>query len=191
MNDSAPPLSLDALADLVAARLATRQPTADRGGNGDGLPALPWRSPSQGIDLRDPRLSGASLAIAGVEFTQSIQHHGAVGTSQGPDNGVPLVAYKTLVVRIHPFVRQGFLGADTLTGQRVTGELTLSIGNRVILRCAPTQADGARLGDANDLNRTAWDQELTLSGDTAGGREDAPDPHQRVTELHRAGLVLP
>jgi hypothetical protein len=166
MNDSAPPLSLEALADLVAARLASRMPGA--AGMSDGLQDLPWRSPSQGIDLRDPRLSAASLAIAGVEFTQSIQHHGAVGTSYGADNGVPLVAYKTLVARVYPFVRQGFLGADTLTGQRVTGELTLSIGNRVVFRGAPTSTDGARLGDASELDRTAWDQELTLSGGSTG-----------------------
>lgn len=166
MNLSAPPLSLDALTDLVAARLASRQPAS--GGMGDGLPTLPWLSPSQGIDLRDPRLSGATLTIAGVEFTQSIQHHGAVGTSYGPDNSVPLVAYKTLVARVYPFVRQGLLGADTLSGQRVTGELTLSIGSRVIFRGSPTRADGARLGDANELERTAWDQELTLSGGSTG-----------------------
>lgn len=80
MNGSAPSLSLDALADLVADRLASRMPVAGLGRSGDGLPVLPWQPPLQGADLRDPRLSGATLGVAGVEFTQSIQHHGAVGT---------------------------------------------------------------------------------------------------------------
>jgi hypothetical protein len=80
---------------------------------------------------------------------------------------VPLVAYKTMVVRAYPFVRRGLLVPDTLTGQRVTGELTLSIDNRDIYKTGPTRVDGARLGSTSHLDCGSWDRELTLAG---GGR---------------------
>ena len=65
-----------------------------------------------------------ALRIASMELTQSIQHHGAAGTSYGPDNSVPLVALKTLVVRVYPYVREG-IGAGSAT-ERITGELVVS-----------------------------------------------------------------
>lgn len=151
---------LDALADAIALRLSGRPGS---GPTGEPNPQLP-----SGVPLfDDPRrdfLVGASLKIAGVEFTQSTQYNGSAGPSYGPDNAVPLVAYKTMVARVYPFVRRGPLGSDSLTGQRVTGELTLSIGNRVIFRTGPTRAEGARVGAVARIDRASWDQEFTFSG---------------------------
>src|SRR4029078_10208300 len=88
----------------------------------------------------------AQLALAGLELTQSIQHNGTVGTSYGDDNSIPLVALKPLVVRAYSYVQPGALAPDTLTGARVTGEVVLSVGDRVVYRTGPTRADGARVG---------------------------------------------
>jgi hypothetical protein len=150
---------LDALADALAARLSGRP---GFGPTGEPNPQLP-----AGVPLfDDPRrdfLVGASLRIAGVEFTQSTQYNASAGPSHGGDNAVPLVAYKTMVARVYPFVRRGPLGGDSLTGQRVTGELTLSIGNRVIFRTGPTRAEGARVGAVSRIDRASWDQEFMFS----------------------------
>ena len=105
----------------------------------------------------------APLAIAGVEYTQSTQYNSSAGGGYGPDNGVSLVAYKTMAVRAYPIVRRGML-SDTLTGQRVTGQLSLSIGDRVIYSSGPTRIDGARVGPASSLHRGTWDQEFTIFG---------------------------
>ena len=86
------------------------------------------------------------LGIAGIELTQSVQHHGAAGPSYGTDNSVPPVALKPLLARVYPYVRAAMLGADALSGARVTGELVLSVGNHVVYRTGPTRADGARSG---------------------------------------------
>ena len=151
---------LDAFADALSERLVGRLGFGPTGAPNPQLPS--------GVPLfDDPRrnfLVGASLRIAGVEFTQSIQHNGSAGPSYGRDNAVPLVAYKTMVARVYPIVRRGPLGGDSLTGQRVTGELTLSIGNRVIFRTGPTRVEGARVGAVARLDRTSWDQEFTFSG---------------------------
>jgi hypothetical protein len=92
---------------------------------------VPWdpldEGPLQGLRRR-------KLQIAGMELTQSIQHHGAGGSSFAPDNSVPLVALKKLVARVYPYVRAGLAWPDPLTGQRVTGELVLSIGHQVVYR---------------------------------------------------------
>ena len=155
--------TLDALADAVAARLFGRIPLGPTGGPESGLPpGLPPR-PQLDDPVHDLRV-GASVGIAGVEFTQSIQYNGTSGPSYGDDNSVPLVAYKTMVVRAYPFVRRGLLGGDTLTGQRVTGELTLSIGSRVLYQTGPTRIEGARLGSVAQLDRGLWDSELTFFG---------------------------
>lgn len=160
---------LDALADAVAARLAGRVPFGPSGEPGPQVPGLPDSVP-QIDDPRHDLQAGTSVGIGGVEFTQSIQYNGSSGPSYGPDNAVPLVAYKAMVVRAYPFVRRGMLVADTLTGQRVTGELTLSIGNRIIFKTGPTRAEGARLGSTSRIDRGLWDQEFTILG---GGRSFA------------------
>lgn len=58
-------------------------------------------------------------------------------------------------------MRPGLFG-DALSGKRVTGQLTLSVGDRVLYRTGPTRAIGARVGPAAKIDRTAWDNELTL-----------------------------
>jgi hypothetical protein len=70
-----------------------------------------------------PGLRRRKLQIAGIELMQSIHHHGAVGENFGPDNSVPLVAAKTFVARVYPFVRPRLAWPDAHTGVRVTGEL--------------------------------------------------------------------
>ena len=153
---------LDALADALASRLSGRLSYGPTGGPEPGLP--PGLPPRTQIEPRPDFLIGATVGIAGVEYTQSIQYNGSAGPSYGDDNAVPLVAYKTMVVRAYPFVRRGTLGGDTLTGQRVTGQLTLSIGNRVIYQTGPTRADGVRLGSASNIDRGNWEREFTLFG---------------------------
>jgi hypothetical protein len=129
-------------------------------------PQLPWDPLDEGPV---PRLRRRKLQIAGMELTQSIQHHGAAGQSFAPDNSVPLVALKTLVARVYPYVRPGLAWPDALTGQRVTGELVLSIGHHVVYRTGPTRADGMRVGPVSELSRTLWDQELVSALPGPGG----------------------
>src|SRR5262245_59552672 len=120
---------LDAIVAAVAQRLAGRfpnqpvQPDPER-------PPLMWDPPHQLPDILWPK---RHLALAGLELTQSIQYNGAVSAGYGGDNSIPLVALKTLVVRAYPYVQPG-VGADNLTGARVTGELVLSVGDRVVYR---------------------------------------------------------
>jgi hypothetical protein len=125
------------------------------------LPPVLWDPPTQRPDDLLPK---RQLAIAGVELTQSIQFNGAVGTSYGIDNSIPLVALKTLVARVYPFVRPGLAAPDALTGVRITGELVLSVGDRVVYRTGPTSRGGVRVGSRADLSRTLWDEELTGVG---------------------------
>ena len=150
--------ALDALADVIAARLG-------RGPTGAPLPQLP-ELPFPPEELPD-LLPRTRLVIQGLEFTQSTQHY---GTGFGAENSVPLVALKPMVVRAYPFVRQGLLAsADTLTGQRVTGELVLTQWNKEVYRTGPTRAEGARLGAAGELDRTLWDEDLTFAGGAPSG----------------------
>jgi hypothetical protein len=164
----------DTLVEAIAAKLSDR---ALLGSVGNPAPTLPqvWERPQ--IDPQTDFLIGAKVGIAGVEYTQSIQYNGSSGPSYGVDNAVPLVAYKTMVVRAFPFVRRGALGGDTLTGQRVTGELTLSIGNRVLYHTGPTRTDGARLGPASSIDRGNWDREFTLIG---GGGSSLSVEHSTI-----------
>jgi hypothetical protein len=162
MQDPRDLTGLDALVDAVAARLSGRIPFGPGGG-----PGLPSGTPQ----LEDPLTGfrvGSSVGIAGVEYTQSIQYNGTSGPSYGPDNAVPLVAYKTMVARVYPFVRRATFGADTLTGQRVTGTLTLSVGDRVLYETGPTRTIGARLGPSARIDRGLWDSDLTLPGGGPG-----------------------
>lgn len=133
-----------------------------RGGPGPGL------APDMTGPLRSPDASGPGqllerLAVAGVELTQSIQYSAMAGGGYGPDNGVPLIARKTLVARAYPIVSPGLLAPNHLAGQRVSGELVVSVGNRVIFRADPTRSDGARLGRQRELDRTLWDEERSVS----------------------------
>ena len=157
----------DAIAAAVAARLAGQLPTGPLGGLPPGL--LPGIEPPGGrIPRPDDVLVGSTLRISGVEFTQSTQHHGSAGPGYGPDNSVPLVAYKPMVVRVYPYVVRGIFGPDSLTGSRVTGELVLSIGDKVVYRTGPTRREGARVGPATALSRTLWDSEITAFGGGVG-----------------------
>lgn len=159
--------TLDALADAIAARLSGRVSLGPTGEPETRLPLDLEIRPQNDDPLRDLR-AGSRVEIAGMEFTQSIQYNGSTGASHGDDNAVSLVAYKTMVARVYPFVRRSMLGADTLTGQHVTGELIFSIGNRVIYQTGPTRSDGARIGSTSDLDRGLWDQEFTFSGGGGG-----------------------
>lgn len=114
-----------------------------------------------GLDPTRPGITPARLRLAGVELTQSTQFSSASSGGYGPDNGVPLVALKTLVARAYPVVTAPFLQADQLTGQRVTGELVVSVNGRVVYRTGPTRSDGARIGRQQWIDRTLWDQDYT------------------------------
>lgn len=177
-------LELDALADAVAQKLLGRIRGGDlpipipKGEPDPERPQLPWDPLDEGpLGIYQPR----SLRIAGMELTQSVQHHGAAGPSYGLDNSVPLVALKTLVVRVYPCVRSGWARPDALTGSRVTGELVLSIGSQVVYRTGPTRAQGVRIGPQSNLSRTLWDEELTYS---------APGPHGLLAQLQHLNCSL-
>jgi hypothetical protein len=166
---------IDSLIESLAEHLAGRLSV---GPTGQADTQLPSRLPSR-VYPTDPRpdfQTDARVGIAGIEYTQSIQYDGGSGPSSGSDNAgpfVPLVAYKTMVARIYPSVRRGIF-SDTLTGQRVTGQLTLSIGDRVIYRTGPTRADGARLGSVARIDRGSWDREFTLFASSATSISLAP-----------------
>jgi hypothetical protein len=160
---------LDALVDAIAQRLVARFPgiiPTPGIPNPDGpigepdleRPNLPW----------DPRMSAnadvpprARIGIAGMELTQSTQYNGAAGPSYGADNSVPLIALKTLVARVYPYVSAGLSLFDNLTNSRVTGELIVSYGDRVAYRTGPTRVAGTRIGPQHSLDRTLWDEDFT------------------------------
>ena len=150
---------LDAIVAAVARRLSGSFPNRPAQPDPERAPLL-WDPRDQLPDILWPR---RHLALAGLELTQSIQYNGAVGASYGDDNSIPLVALKPLVVRAYAYVQPGIAEPDTLTGARVTGELVLSVGDRVVYRTGPTRAAGARLGARNELSRELWDDELTAA----------------------------
>ena len=78
------PTDLDAIVNAVVQRLRG-EPDLER-------PPAFIPKPEPLPDLFPRR----GLGIAGMELTQSTQHHGAAGPSYGADNSVPLVALKTL-----------------------------------------------------------------------------------------------
>lgn len=164
MNNPIDNSDLDALAARIAAHLV---PASAMGPAGEPTPPGLYSDP-RSAGPRPDFLFGSRLRIASVEYTQSIQFNGSAGQGYGPDNGVQLVAYKTMVGRGYPVVQRATLGADTLTGHRVTGELTLSIGDRVIFRAEPTRGDGARLGSSANIDRGSWEREFTLPGSRNG-----------------------
>ena len=163
MNSPTGP-DLDALTTAVAQRLAGQIPglsfpTAPRQPDLE-LPPVLWDPLNQRPDDLFPR---RRLVIAGVELTQSIQYNGAVGASYGTDNSIPLSALKTLAVRVYPAVRPGLASPDALTGDRITGEILLSVGDNVVYRTGPTRPAGVRVGAVADLSRELWDQEITAT----------------------------
>src|SRR5512145_1913282 len=93
------PTEIDALVDAVIEKLRglSGEPDLER------RPAIGPR-----LEQLSELLPVRRLGIAGMELTQSTQHHGAAGPTYGADNSVPLVALKTLVVRVYPYLRQGF-----------------------------------------------------------------------------------
>lgn len=165
----------DALVSAIAAKLALKTPI-NPGTNaafvptpdGPSMPQIPWDPPQ----LPDPLIPKRRLGLLGVELTQSTQHQsaGEHRGSYGDDNSVPLVALKSLIVRVYPHVRPGLALPDTLSGARVTGELVLSIGNQVIYRAAPTSSQGVRVGRSEDIHRGLWDTEFVA---TTGDRLSA------------------
>lgn len=99
------------------------------------------------------------LHIQGLELTQSTQYY---GTGYGPNNSVPIVALKPLVVRAYPYVSARLFGDDSLSGKTVTGELVLFRGGKEVFRTGPTHSAGARVGPETRLDRNLWDRESTL-----------------------------
>ena len=90
----------------------------------------------------------AAVALASVGRHRQRRVHAVDPVQQrvtplyGTANSVPLVAYKTLVARVYPSVRPGRLGGDHLTGQKVTGDITLSVGDRVLHQVGLTVPGG-------------------------------------------------
>ncbi|HVN11678.1 MAG TPA: hypothetical protein VMT69_06275 [Kineosporiaceae bacterium] len=103
----------------------------------------------------------------------------------GPTNKVPLVALKDTVVRVSPVVVRGVLGADPLSGVRVTGELVVTRGNRIVYRTGPTRADGVRVGRRRQLDAALWDQELIVPDGPVG-----PGPAAVSTSLLQVNCPL-
>jgi hypothetical protein len=145
---------VDTLVSAVLARLGGSPVLSGGGAGGPGTIGGPAELP---VGLLVPRLD-----LAHVELTQSTQYCSAAGGGYGPDNGVPLVALKALVARAYPTVSPGLLSADPITGQRVTGELVLSVGSRVVYRTGPTASNGVRVGRERDLDRRTWDTESAV-----------------------------
>jgi hypothetical protein len=99
------------------------------------------------------------LHVQGLELTQSTQYY---GTGFGPDDAVPIVALKSLIVRAYPFVTAGLLAGDTLSGKTVTGELVLIRWGKEVFRTGPTRPAGARVGPESRIDRDLWDKETTI-----------------------------
>ena len=178
MNNPDQTATLDALADAVAKRIAARTSFPQTGPlqpRGEPDPELPQFPPQglPGYTPLGPLQVGSRVGIAGIEYTQSIQYNSVSSPRYGDDNTIPLVAYKALVARVYPNVRHGLFGGDTLTGQYVTGELSLSVGDRVIYQTGPTRASGARLGLTSNIDRGLWDFEITLRPTGLGGSREA------------------
>ena len=133
------PDDLDRLVDAVLARLAGRLPEISKRGEPDPeTPSLPFpageRGTVGGLGRRE------HLAVSGVELTQSVQYNDVVSPAYWEANAVPLVALKTLVARVYPCVIPGMrVGGGSLEGEQVTGELIVSVGDRVVYRTGPTR----------------------------------------------------
>lgn len=157
---------VDAVADRVLGKLNVR---LNQGPTGEPLPQLP-NLPGRKDVL--PRVVHPKLHAKGLELTQSIQYF---GTGYGPDNSVPIVALKPLVVRAYPYVSAGLLEGDTLSGKTVTGELVLFRWGKEVYRTGPTRLAGAAVGAERRLDRDLWDKESTLHFSSGGSGEIAAE----------------
>lgn len=171
------PATLDAITGAVAAAVAARMsPASAASAQPLALRELQQLPPGflPSMNPEDPRLGlqiGAHVAIDSVEYTQSTQYNGSASPGYGTNNAVPLVAWKAMFARAFPSVRVGVFGGDDLTGRAATGELVLSVGDKVLFRTGPTRAAGARIGPVARIDRNAWDREQTISGG-GGARTD-------------------
>jgi hypothetical protein len=153
MPEALGPEQLDQVVDAVLARLAGLEPDPE----------------SANLSFPPGRLGGADgiprerLVIAGLELTQSIQYNDVVSPNYGERNSVPLVALKALTLRVYPYIISGLRLGGGLEGARVTGEVVLSVGERVVYRTGPTRP-GARIGPLENLDRELWDTELMVPG---------------------------
>jgi hypothetical protein len=148
---------IDAIADRVLGKLGLPSGGPVLGPDGEPdpqLPDLPWQRQNQ-----RPQIPHPQLRALGVELTQSTQYF---GTGYGPDNSVPIVALKPLVVRAYPYVTAGLLEGDALSGNTVTGELVLFRWGKEVYRTGPTRPAGARVGPSSRIHRTLWDKETTI-----------------------------
>ena len=145
---------VDAIADRVLGKLVGRPIEGPTGDPVSPLPDLPW-----GREDSAPLAVHPRLRVQGLEVTQSTQYY---GTGYGPENSVPIVALKPLVVRAYPYVTAGLLVGDTLSGKTVTGELVLFRSGKEVFRGGPTRAAGARVGAVTRLDRSLWDRERTV-----------------------------
>src|SRR4029450_217571 len=134
---------VDAIADRVLGKLTGRP---NQGPTGEPAPQLP-DLPGGRKDV-PPLVFHPRLHIQGLELTQSTQYY---GTGYGPDNSVPIVALKSLVVRAYPYVTPGLFEGDTLSGKTVTGELVLFRWGKEVFRTGPTRPAGARVGPETRL----------------------------------------
>ncbi|NWF74184.1 MAG: hypothetical protein HXY51_14255, partial [Nitrospirae bacterium] len=151
---------VDAIADSVLGKLTGRPNQGPTGEPMPQLPDLPW-----GRKDVPPLAFHPRLRVQGLEVTQSTQYY---GTGYGPDNSVPIVALKPLVVRAYPYVSAGLFEGDTLSGKTVTGELVLFRWGKEVFRIGPTRPAGARVGPESRLDRDLWDKENTIY--TASGK---------------------
>lgn len=145
---------VDAIADRVLGKLTGRPNEGPTGAPPPQLPDLP----SVSKDVL-PLVVHPKLHFQGLELTQSTQYY---GTGYGPDNTVPIVALKSLVVRAYPYVSAGLFEGDTLSGKTVTGELVLFRWGKEVFRTGPTRPAGARVGPQTRLDRDLWDKESTI-----------------------------
>jgi len=145
---------VDAIADRVLGKLTGRPNLGPTGEPSAQLPDLPWGPKDVPALVFHPR-----LRVQGLELTQSTQFY---GTGYGPDNAVPIVALKPLVVRAYPYATPGLFEGDTLSGKTVTGELVLFRWGKEVFRTGPTRLAGARVGPQTRLDRSLWDRETTL-----------------------------
>ena len=145
---------VDAIADRLLGKLTGRPNQGPIGESPSQLPDLPF-GPKEVL----PLVTHPRLRTQGLELTQSTQYF---GTGYGPDNSVPIVALKPLVVRAYPYVTAGLFDGDTLSGKTVTGELVLFRWGKEVFRTGPTRSTGARVGSESRLDRTLWDKETTI-----------------------------